>query len=222
MQKFIISNDHEKPLPDEKKCHSCTQCSFKSKNPSNLKTHVGAQWGEAFHLLTVYSIKLSISNNTDWPIQVTNLLVAHYVTIPFEQLLISRYTCQPTRKKKPFKCYQCDYSWENPFKCNHCSYSGKRAFNLKEHMRQHTGEKPFKCDQCDYSCAHGPHLKVHKRKHTAEEPYKYSSKTTEGMKYHMLSHSGQKPFSCNQCDYPCKTSSQLKKRAKRHNLGPNA
>ena len=91
------------------------------------------------------------------------------------------------------------------FICEQCNYSCKRAFNLKIHMRTHSGEKPFSCTLCKFSCALANTLKTHKRKHTGEKPYNctqcnYSSAYFGSLQTHVLTHSEGKPFNCTHCN----------------------
>ena len=46
-----------------------------------------------------------------------------------------------------------------PFKCDQCNYSSSRLDHLKVHKYTDTGEKPYKCNPCDCCFAHRSNLK---------------------------------------------------------------
>lgn len=53
-----------------------------------------------------------------------------------------------------------------PFSCSECGETFGRRFNLKRHMRTHTGERPFTCSVCARSFKQRKNLVKHMRFHT--------------------------------------------------------
>ncbi|XP_039300820.1 gastrula zinc finger protein XlCGF17.1-like isoform X10 [Nilaparvata lugens] len=101
------------------------------------------------------------------------------------------------------------------YSCADCSYKSPWIYDLKRHIRTHTGETPFSCNFCDYKCATSGNLKVHIRSHTGEKPFSckfcaYKCSQKSKLKLHIRTHTDEKPFSCNFCDYKCATSAHLK------------
>ena len=74
------------------------------------------------------------------------------------------------------------YSGNKPFGCTQCNNTFTIAVNLKTHVHS------FRCEQCSYSC-----------------------RQSSNLKYHMLSHTGEKSFACNKCNHSCKQSIHLKR-----------
>ena len=50
------------------------------------------------------------------------------------------------------------------YDCTYCGRRFKRADNLRDHVRTHTGEKPFRCQVCSYSASHKSNLNAHTKK----------------------------------------------------------
>lgn len=66
-------------------------------------------------------------------------------------------------------------AWEvRPFSCSECGDKFGRRFNLKRHMRTHTGEKPFTCSVCAQSFKQRKNLLKHMRFHTGASSQLFS------------------------------------------------
>ena len=75
--------------------------------------------------------------------------------------------------------------------------------------------------QCNHSCTRATHLKAHMLTHSGQKSFtcslcNYSCTTAGDLKQHLLIHSGKKPFNCMQCNYSCTTASHLQRHMQKH------
>lgn len=135
----------------------------------------------------------------------------------------------------PYFCYLCDmkfktrtqlnqhmpkHSEEKPFVCTKCFAGFKWKHALKSHMVVHSDTKDHLCDICGYATAHKSQLKAHRLIHTGEtfkcsmQGCTFQALKQQNLKYHMLTHTHEKPHVCPVCSQ----SFSLIKNLKRHML----
>lgn len=112
------------------------------------------------------------------------------------------------------------HSEDKPFVCPKCFAGFKWKHALKSHMVVHSNTKDHLCDVCGFATAHKSQLKAHHLIHTGEtfkctvQGCIFQALKRQNLKYHMLTHTHEKPHICRVCNQ----SFSLIKNMKRHML----
>ncbi|XP_060596353.1 zinc finger protein 391-like isoform X2 [Ruditapes philippinarum] len=128
----------------------------------------------------------------------------------------------PQRFNTKAKLYQHlpKHSKTKPYGCDICGAGFKWKHALKAHMTVHKDSKDYLCDICGFATAHKSQLKAHHLIHTGntfkctQPDCEYQTTKRSNLKFHMMTHSREKPHQCELCGQ----SFSLVKNMKRHML----
>ena len=126
------------------------------------------------------------------------------------------------RKRPNFFYTKISEKRNKEYQCSLCNFETDHLFSVRRHFMRHTNTRPFSCQNCEYEARVKCGLKRHilfgcgKPKFTAGGELRcnlcdYSTINDWYLQRHLRYHTGERSFSCDQCDYRAVEKSTLKK-----------
>lgn len=240
-------NDYRDHLKTNKACrskikrklHKCTICDREFRLKEHLKYHIICHTGEKpfecdycnKSFRTKYQIRLHFHQHTGLTPFKCEICGRGFSTRGHvNQHMLSH------RDEKPFQCDVCLQYYksagrlynhkkihaEDPFKCIHCGKGFKVLGNLKNHEVRHTGgNERFACTECPKVFIFKHKLRYHMRTHTGERPYACTDcnarfADVSNLQKHFRIHTGIKPYKCSVCEKQFNQLSSLNSHKKSH------
>ncbi|KAG8176431.1 hypothetical protein JTE90_023688 [Oedothorax gibbosus] len=185
--------------PQEPTYYRCANCSFKTEVLAEWKHHEQIQGHKQSHNCPVCEKSFTLKASCE--------------TVTFEdETYYCRHCSFSTPLMETLKNHELNHFAKGPlFACEICQKTFNRKFNLKAHMRIHSGEKPFKCKFCGAQFTFHSSLKSHiisKHPHVLQEwdAFFFTSKKTSS-----------DPPKVHYCEY-CPYTTHYRSHWKRHQL----
>ena len=219
----------------------CQHCGKQFKNLANLSVHIKICSGDLkfdcikcdkkFPIKSLLKKHISIRHNSEFH------FVCNICKKGFAKKSDLKTHMNSHSENRPFKCSKCNCCYKSlsnlnqhlkvhsvygVLECKVCGKKFTRQDCLNDHLNQHTGNKPYKCTTCWKTFANRINFNIHIKRHNGtlkQTPCPICGKLfTKGLKDHLTSHSGQKPYSCKHCTAVFTVKSSLNKHIKvKHN-----
>ena len=124
-------------------------------------------------------------------------------------------------KKKGYPLY---HFTPCPFVCLGCEKNYATSWEIKHHVREHTGERPFACQYCPKKFPSKKQMQLHELCHTDVKSYQCSfcSKMFKFQKScyrHEMIHKGIKPYECVHCNKTFSQKQEMETHVRVHHTG---
>ena len=231
-----MANEEEAGRDRESLAYKCDHCIYATDNVYRFRRHM-LRHGKARFQCDQCPFKTAMIREykNHMKIHLLEKNICHYCDSKFDAKEELNEHLLKHKGPKPYFCKLCGWRFklhaqlmlhlpkhsdDKPFKCKQCPAAFKWKHALKNHAVLHTGKKEHLCDICGYATAHKGQLKGHRLIHTGETLHcpmpgcKFQATKSQNLKYHMLTHTKEKPHQCEVCGQAF----SLAKNMRRHRL----
>lgn len=207
----MLNHYRRHSLVHSKGTYSCTFCSFSGLRQKELERHMTVHLHADFQCSFCF-VKLADEEQFN----------AHMAKHDGNQPYFCSTCDLRFRTKAQLNLHLPKHSLDKPFVCPICKVGFKWKHAVKNHMTVHSTVKEYLCDVCGFATAHRSQIKAHSLIHSGKTfkcqfpDCDFEAIKRQNLKYHMLSHTHEKPHQCEVCGQRCSLVKNLKRHMKLH------